>query len=462
MQPGASAGTRAGADGFPLVYTQDIRPSSNGAGSQPFQILETHDPKTGEVWEFEWDGKQQGIIPRRYTITDHQNARLDRYSLKWAVDRLLPGSRQTRCHRFRIPDKDLAVKLSLEHQKSFFSGFEVCGSVWGCPICAPKIAERRRAELSAAVETAKALGYKVMLGTFTVPHGLGDDLKVIQSQLKDVWGRWGTDTKAGKRMRREIGLVGYFRAFEVTYGKNGWHPHFHALLILDTDTDLTPYEIQKAWYPVWLHGCRKAGLGDPNESHGVRVSDGKKAAWYVNKWGMESEITKGHLKKGKTSVNPWDLLRVYTFGLDNGRISRELRDIFKNLGVDEARAGALWLDFFRGFKGERQIRPSNGIRALLGLTKEKTDNELAEKEMDPLAALLATLIDEQRRDLIFAKKLPNLLNLAEDSPGLIPDFLDSVRLEYRERRIQTEKRGMERRAAPGAQRSGRRPRRERR
>lgn len=62
MQPGASAGTRAGADGFPLVYTQDIRPLSNGAGSQPFQILETHDPKTGEVWEFEWDGKQQGII----------------------------------------------------------------------------------------------------------------------------------------------------------------------------------------------------------------------------------------------------------------------------------------------------------------------------------------------------------------------------------------------------------------
>lgn len=90
----------------------------------------------------------------------------------------------------------------------------------GLSTCAPKIAGTAWAELS-VVETAKALGYKVMLGTFTVPHGLGDDLKVIQSQLKDVWGRWGTDTKAGKRMRREIGLVGYFRAFEVTYGKMG-------------------------------------------------------------------------------------------------------------------------------------------------------------------------------------------------------------------------------------------------
>lgn len=412
---------------FPLVDTQKFGRQSTGAGFQSFSLIETHHPETGEVLEFEWTGKQ-GLIPPRYTITDHQNARAERWAMKWAVDRLLPGSRQWKCHRWRIPQKALEVKLSLEHQKAFYAGFEACGSLWGCPLCAPKISERRRVEYSGAIETAKALGFKVMLGTFTVPHGLGDDLLVIRKLLQKVWGDWGTSHSKGKRMRREIGLVGCFRAFEVTYGLNGWHPHFHALLILDTD--LTPYEIQKAWYPVWLHGCRKAGLGDPSEAHGVRVDDGSRAARYVTKWGMDSELTKGHLKKGKKSVNPWDLLRVHAFGLDG--VASELRDVVAGLGIDKARAGALWVEFFKAMKGVPQIYPSNGIRALLGLNKEKTDQELAEEEMDPMAAILATLTDQQRLDLIRLRKLPDLLNLAEDSPGLIPDFLDSVRRKKRQ------------------------------
>ena len=47
--------------------------------------------------------------------------------------------------------------------------------------------------------------------------------------------------------------------------------------------------------------------------------------------------------------------------------------------------------------------------------------------MDKAAALLATLTDEQRHDLIRTKNLPTLLILAEDSPGLIPEFLESIR-----------------------------------
>lgn len=46
--------------------------------------------------------------------------------------------------------------------------------------------------------------------------------------------------------------------------------------------------------------------------------------------------------------------------------------------------------------------------------------------MDPAAALLATLTERQRFDLIRTRKLPSLLRLAEDSPGLIPDFLETL------------------------------------
>jgi hypothetical protein len=406
-----------------LVDTQKLRPSSNHAGSQPSKIIEKINPETGEVTEFE-PSQKPGVLVRRYTITDHQNTRGERWAMKWAVDRLLKGSRQFKCHRWRIPGRDLEVKLSLEHKKSFYAGFESCGSVWGCPLCAPKITERRRVEVQEAIEEAKAKGWKVYLGTYTVPHGMGDDPKVIRQQMMSAW-RKGSTSRAGKKMRKMIGLKGTIRVLEVTYGENGWHPHYHVLLIVESD--LSPEVIQGLWYPIWLDGCRKAGLSDPSIAHGVRVDDGSRAAGYVTKWGMDSELTKGHLKKGKQSVNPWDLLRVHTFGLDHPAIAPELREVMQGLGINKDKAGALWLIFFRSFKGARQLYWANGLRKLLGLQKEATDEELAEKEMDTEAAVLATLTDEQRFDLIRTNSLPKLLNLAEDDPGLIPEFLESIR-----------------------------------
>lgn len=407
----------------PLVDTQELRPSYSPNGSQPSGSVQVIDPQTGEVIEFE-PSERTGILTRKYTKTDHQNTRAERWAMKWALDALLPGSRQFKCHRYRIPGKDLEVKLSLEHQKAFYAGFECCGSVWGCPLCAPKITERRRVEVEVAIGVAKALGFKVMLATFTIRHGIGDDVDAIRKQMMQAWFR-GTTTRAGKMMRKMIGLVGYIRVIEVTYGENGFHPHMHVLLIVDTTWSTEV--IQRLWYPIWLDGCRKSGLEDPSEAHGVRIDDGERAAQYVTKWGMDSELTKGHLKKGRKSVNPWDLLRVHALGLDHNAIAPELREVFVSLGIDEKRAGALFLTFFKAFKGSRQLYWSNGLRDKLGLKKEKSDQELAEEEMDTAAALLATLTDEQRFDLIRTRKLPVLLSLAEDSPGLIPEFLQSLR-----------------------------------
>lgn len=416
-----AGGTLSGA--VLLVDTQELRPPYSPNGSQPSDPVEVIDPKTGEVRYFEPSGKP-GILTPKYTQIDHQNTRAERWAMKWALDALLPESRQWKCHRYKIPGKELEVKLSLEHQKAFYAGFECCGSVWGCPLCAPKITERRRVEVNEGIDIAKNMGFKVMLATFTIPHGIGDDVDAIRKQMMKAW-RCGSTSRAGKSMRKMIGLIGYIRVIEVTYGENGFHPHMHVLLIVDTTW--SPEVIRRLWYPIWLDGCRKSGLGDPSELHGVRVDDGERAAQYVTKWGLDSELTKGHLKKGKTSVNPWDLLRVHSLGLDHPSIAPELREVFQTLNIDEKRAGGLFLAFFRAFKGSRQLYWSNGLRDKLGLKKEKSDQEVAEEQMDPAAAVLATLTERQRFDLIRTRKLPALLSLAEDSPGLIPDFLETIR-----------------------------------
>lgn len=106
--------------------------------------------------------------------------------MKTAVEGVLgTGSRQFKCHRARIDKtKDIEIKVSTESGRAFFSGFQACGSVWLCAICGPKITERRRVEVSEAIEKAKAQGLKVMLLTLTVPHGMGDDLRVVLAAMK--------------------------------------------------------------------------------------------------------------------------------------------------------------------------------------------------------------------------------------------------------------------------------------
>ena len=262
------------------------------------------------------------------------------------------------------------------------------------------------------------MGLSVMLGTFTIPHGMGDDVKDILSRMKRAWAKTSS-TRRGVEVRALCGVQGTIRVLEVTYGPNGWHPHFHVLFFLDTN--LTPEIVESAWYMLWLDACRKSGLGDPSPEHGVRFDDGSGAARYVSKWGLDQEMTKGHLKRGKTSINPFDLIR-YKAGL----VSPDLQAVFDSLGINQDKAGSLFVVYLKAFKGSRQLYWSNGLRDLLGIQKEETDKELAEKEMDKDAALIATLTDGQRFALIRKKKLPWLLCMAEDDPEGIPAWLDDL------------------------------------
>ena len=88
--------------------------------------------------------------------------------------------------RAPVPGQGLAsieVHKGRTHGKAFYHGLMACGSVWTCPICAAKIAERRRVELQQALDAAKAKGWGIHFVTLTVPHGIGDDLHEILGKL---------------------------------------------------------------------------------------------------------------------------------------------------------------------------------------------------------------------------------------------------------------------------------------
>ena len=324
--------------------------------------------------------------------------RVQRFALQSVARSILPDSRTAKCLRIRAHNSDVQVWKSREHGTASYGGLQTCGSVWACPVCSAKIAERRRVELLDAMEMHKAQGGAVNLLTLTTPHQRGDVLAQLLDQQGKALQSFLRDRKV-KEVFKEMGHIGQVRALEVTHGRksarnNGWHPHFHILQFCNQKGDTHD---RKDWtarlYMRWAFYCEKAGLGVPSYAHGIKLDDGSKASQYVTKWGLEDEMTKGHTKKAKAGgETPFDLLRA---------VLADSKD---------RQAAALFREFADCFKGKRQLSWSNGLKARF-YVDEKTDEELA-AERDDRAVLLGLLTVDQWRDVLKVDGRGVLLDIA--------------------------------------------------
>lgn len=328
------------------------------------------DPQTGE------------ILPCSGEIShDPRQTRLERFALQSAARRLLWGSRTAKCLRLRRADKSaVEVWRSAEHSSAHFGGLQTCGSVWACPVCAAKVSEKRRLDLLSTMEQHKACGGQCLLLTLTHPHSHGDDLAAMlkaQAKVLDSLNK----NRAGRALWDSLGTVGTVRALEVTHGGNGWHPHFHILIFCNSNVNLV--ESRRKFYDLWAAACVKVGLGLPSEEHGVRLDGGDQASAYVTKglWGLDHEMTKGHIKKAAKGRSPFDLLRSYLYD-------------------DDKQAAALFREYAQAFKGKRQLQYSNGLKDLYDV-EDLSDDELAAIQEEGAELLGSIELEEWRAVLHF-------------------------------------------------------------
>lgn len=409
------ADARRGREGVALGNTAKRSAIQQNQGFQPHpDNLEwtKPDPETGEVTPFQVtvNHKREAVAK---TYKTPQQVRAERYALKSVVHELLPDTRMCRCHRWRRKGESVKVMRGNQTGKAFFSGLQTCGSVWGCPLCAAKISERRRVELNHAIKQATALFLQVMLLTLTVPHGLGDDLNDITDKLNAAWS-WLFNTREGRAIRKQLGIRGTIRASEVTHGlrsklNNGFHPHLHILLFFDKP--VTSFQVQFLISTLWRKACEKKGLPTPSHERGCRVDDGAKAANYCSKWGLESEMTKGHHKTGNKDkgMTPFDLLRAYLYD-------------------DDQEAGRLFQVYYNAYKGRRQLCWSKGLKKLLSVV-DLTDEEIAAQEQEPASAL-AAFTPDQWRAVIKTKSEPLILNISEKAPDKLDDVIRMIQERY--------------------------------
>ena len=294
-------------------------------------------------------------------LTDiSQDNRISNFKLRDTAASIMHDQRVCKCGKVPTSGK---VEASVHDKtgKAHYSGLQSCGSVWTCPVCSSKISERRRLEVSKGISQAHNMGWESLLVTLTFPHSRNDNLKELLRK-QSLASRLFKERAAYKRMRKEYGIKGTIRALETTHSNaNGWHPHVHELWFVDHGFSIA--KLRQQLHQAWSNACVGAGLEYPSLANGVDVRAGDFAADYVSKWGMDYEIAKAHVKKGKkgASKSPFQLLVDYEQG--------------------DMQAGALFREYAEAFKGKRQLVWSKGLKKLFGI-EQKTDKEVLEEQTE--------------------------------------------------------------------------------
>lgn len=390
---------------------REPRRPQEGHQAAPLGIMRNLIPSAPEAdfqARWNWDARYDSLAEveqaqQRYT-------RLRRFALQAAAVAALPGEKRLRgCLRVHHADQ-VDVKHSPTRNSAWYCGLVTCGSVWMCPVCAAKVSERRRAELGLGLANWKKVGGSAWLTTLTFSHQQHESLPELRRKLQKAL-KLFQGGRAAEQDREDFAIVGQVRALEVTHGKNGWHPHIHQLVFTGcVDTKAKRDELQKRLYERWYRACDLAGLGLPNEKHGVRVDGGARAGEYITKWGLESELTKHVVKDGRgASRTPMGILADFLEGGD----------------LEDAE---LFGHYARAMKGAKQLTWSRGLRELLGLGLEQTDEELAEAdEAQAGDHLLATIPIPVWKLVLKYDVRGQLLVLASRGDGeLVAEFLERL------------------------------------
>lgn len=270
-----------------------------------------------------------------------------------------------------------------------YAGLATCGSVWACPRCSAKIQAVRRLELGALISTAAAEGLTVAFGTVTLRHRRGQSLEKLWDAVTQGY-RSVSQARKVRRLRSSLSRLGYVRAFEVTHGDNGWHPHIHTIQLFEmpvTQSQLD--ELADAEFEVWRRQAKKRGLGAPvRERYELRkVTDASVAfsdyfakgvydpsvARSAKSIGFEMTSSMTKKGRGKGSRTPWQVLEDFqaTGDLDDWDV---------------------WEEYERTSKGKRALVWSPGLKKRFGVG-EVEDETIAEEEIGSREDVLFTVTD---------------------------------------------------------------------
>jgi len=318
----------------------------------------------------------------------YQAYRKERYKLQHIASGVLDNKRLAGCRRTVIsPKNTVDIMRNTESGKCNYSGLMSCGLLWVCPVCAARIALQRKQELL----TADLDGYHTGLLTLTISHGQHDtlesllsDLSVMRNKLRS--GRWW------KKFREDNAFTGAITNTEVTLGGNGWHVHYHMLMIFSELPNFEQLEAQL--YYKWEALAKKQGRYT-SAAHGVDFRQCEKLD-YITKWSIHSELIHGERKQAhQDNISVWEMLRRI------GQGEREYEKYFR--------------EYAKCFKGKKQLVWGRGLKKLLSVEEVDQDAGEADQDAGEVVELLLRLTYDDWQLIKKYQSRARVLELAEVS-----------------------------------------------
>lgn len=318
----------------------------------------------------------------------------------------------------------LGETVSIHHSPergAHFSGTERCASIWGCPVCSAVIRADRARDVDAAVVPHLAGGGGALFVTGTLRHKIEDPLSL---GLHAVMAGWSGLIRGApwKKWKDRIGLIGFIRSIEVTYGENGWHPHMHGVLLLAKPISDRMVAAFTSWVSArWSKMVQDLGAREPSDEYGFTVKavrdDGRVLSSYIAKpqeketpgAKVGAELSRGDLKSARGGgLMPFELLDT----------------------PDDPLSVALWLEYLDATAGRRCIQWSTGLRDRFDLGEERTPEEvIADTDAAPLVATIAgDVYDRLRksgRDFLLLDHVEQRAGGAAGVPDDLLDLLDA-------------------------------------
>lgn len=356
---------------------------------------------------------------RATTAGQRVAGRSDRHWLKSAQRGLTYNKSSEFCF-FATPGSLVTVsvgRLGIAH----VSGVRHCGSPWACAICAPVIREKRARDIDAGASGFLDGGGSALFVSLTGPHHFGDPLEPLLAVMSKCM-RSVTSGRPWKALRDRLGYIGSIRALEITYGKNGWHPHAHSLMLFEAQLSVEDVALIRAHiFGAHQRALHRRGFGDLHPVHGVDVrvvGDASPLSSYLTKveggWGVGLELARADLKhRGET---PFDLLRRCAEG-ELGQVR------------------SLWREYERSTHGKKFLVWGVGLRnRLLPGEPEISDGEAASLEGEDEAVVIYRLRAEEWNIYCRTNQVAEVLERLEKDALLVMELADVMSGVFVEKR----------------------------
>jgi hypothetical protein len=291
------------------------------------------------------------------------------------------------------------------------SGVCVCGQSLCCPVCAPRIAAFRAADVARGFANAAARGWEARLVTYTMPHTVTDGLGSLLDMMSLAWRRM--QTNRGRDLR--AGSHGNVTAQEINWSAaNGWHPHKHQLRF-DEPGRFDEHRHRAAWLAS-LETVGRLSRGAQEHAFDVGMVGSEAGARYVSKLALAVDA------QARASAG---MSMELAGGANKGR---NMIALLADAALGDVEAEAVWL---RGVsevisRKVSSLRWSRGLRAELDVPAEKSDEEIAAEEVTPLDVFLGVIHHWQWRVVVAHRAELALCCAANRGREAVDSFLSGL------------------------------------